>query len=116
MRELSDGKARWTKPGLRHSRTEALEAVPSPSVVRGPDGRFAPGTARPPRRRGGGQAKNMNHARDAAGLFWRRRVLHPKWRWVLQACPRDPYLGGIHSDKGGARELSEAEKRVAEQA
>jgi hypothetical protein len=89
-----------------------VETVASRPVIRRPDGRFSPGSGRPPHRRRGGQLGNMNSALNPWATYWRRRALKPADRWAL-ALVAD-YVPSLIADKGGADNVSYAEQRVME--
>jgi hypothetical protein len=86
--------------------------VPTPLVVRGPDGRFLPGTARPPKRRKGGQPGNLNQTRHAWAVYWRKRALRPEDRWIASLL--GDYAAGLVSDRGGPEGVTATEARMVE--
>src|SRR5260370_1480084 len=110
MNEMPGATATGTAGGLSDSRTEAIERVPKPGVVRGPDGRFAAGTARPGRRRPGAQAGNLNQTRHAWAVYWRKRALRPEDRWIAPLL--GDYAAGLLSDKGGPEGVTAGEARM----
>jgi hypothetical protein len=76
-------------------------------------GRFVAGHPRLPRRRPGGQVRNLNSAGKAPWrVYWRRRALRPEDRWVLQLV--QDYIPPLEADKGGPEEITAGERRLLE--
>lgn len=57
-----------------------------------------------------GPVGNLNASRYPWRAFWRRRAVRAEHRWLPPLV--EAYVGGLESDKGGASEVSEGERRM----
>lgn len=87
-------------------------SVVSTEVKRSARGRFLPGSGVPPRRGRGGQAGNLNAAKDPWRSYWRRRALRKEDAWALALV--SDYVPALVADKGGDVAVSFAERKVME--
>lgn len=91
--------------------TANVETNVSP-VLRGPDGRFQSGSARPPVRRAGGRLGNLNATKHPWRAFWRRRALRLEDRWILPILA--DYAGSLVADRGGPEAMTAGEGHMIE--
>ena len=85
----------------------ASDSRPRAPVRRDEPGRFRPGGAPPPRRKGGGQPGNLSGAKHPYRSFYKRLALPKRYRYLLPLI--EHRVAALADDKGGAEQLTAAE-------